>query len=259
MSETSTEKTRALDAPARLQGALREAIGAPVVLEITRNRSRLLSAKQDRRGVWTIRAHNMFLDAPPDIVAALAGWLRNDDDARRRLREFSRAVREREAAAPPPSSPSDVADASGHPSTAAAPTSTPPSRRSGHRTRGRFHDLAVYAEKLNRLYLDGRSSAEIEWSARRPKPGARNVRLGYYDPAARRIVLSRRLDRADVPAYFVEYVLFHEMLHEVLGIGRRADGRRDIHGGLFRTMEKTFPEYGRARAYERRVWGGDAD
>ncbi len=65
--------------------------------------------------------------------------------------------------------------------------------------------------------------------------------------------MNRKLDSAQVPAYFVEYILFHEMLHEVLGIGSRADGRRDIHGSLFRLMESTYPDFDRAQRFEKEL------
>ena len=270
---------------ARLQQALRAAAACPVVLEITRNRSRVLSARRDPRGgAWVVRAHRMFLDAPPGIVDALAGWLRNDAGARGRLRDHIRALRNREAgigagvapsaiaAAPPP----EIGGGTGgslHSAHVPPPPRPPPSSRNGSdgtafvspsasshgpAARGRHHDLGEYADRLNALYLDGRSRAPVSWSARSPKAGTRSARLAYFDPAAVRIVMSRRLDQASAPRYFVEYVLFHEMLHEVLGIGRRRDGRRDIHGRLFRLMERTYPDYERALAYERRTWCGRA-
>ena len=65
--------------------------------------------------------------------------------------------------------------------------------------------------------------------------------------------MNRKLDNPGVPRYFVEFVLFHEMLHEVLGIGERADGRRDIHGRVFRLMESTYPDYDRAMRFEREL------
>ena len=49
----------------------------------------------------------------------------------------------------------------------------------------------------------------------------------------------------------MEYILFHEMLHEVLGMDLGPDGRRSVHGRLFKLMESTYPDYEKAVAYEK--------
>ncbi|MCX7935112.1 MAG: hypothetical protein N3A66_07630 [Planctomycetota bacterium] len=123
-------------------------------------------------------------------------------------------------------------------------------------TCGRFHDLAALRDKLNRLYFGNRSQAAVTWGGSIRRRAARFLRLGWYDQRRRLIVISRRLDAADVPAYVVEYVLFHEMLHEIVGIRAAANGRRKIHTSTFRLLEETFPDYARARAFEQRYWRG---
>jgi len=121
--------------------------------------------------------------------------------------------------------------------------------------RGCFHDLAVLRDKINRLYLGNRSKAAVTWGGPLRRREARFLRLGWYDHRRSLIVISRRLDAADVPAYVVEYVLFHEMLHEIIGIRTSANGRRKIHTSTFRLLEQTFPDYARALAFERARWG----
>lgn len=121
-------------------------------------------------------------------------------------------------------------------------------------TRGRYHDLAFLREKVNRLYLGNRSQAAVSWGGPLRRRAARFLRLGWYDQRRRLIVISRRLDAADVPAYVVEYILFHEMLHEIIGIRAGVNGRRKIHTSTFRLLEETFPDYVRAQAFERRYW-----
>ncbi len=230
VQKPATTRTDTPRAPSALQAELRARLGRPVLLMLTDNVSRFASARE-REGALRLRLHRSFLEAPGEVIEELVDWLRGRRRSTPRMRAYftNSAAARREGAISPP--------------------------RAARRTRGHAHDLGALREGLNRRYLDGRSHATVAWG-RKPRPGpVRSVRLGTYDPAQNHITISRRLDREDVPRYMVEYVLFHEMLHEVLGIGQRPDGRRDIHGRLFKLMEETFPDYHRARAFERKRWG----
>lgn len=218
--------------PASLQERLSRASGKRVLLMVTDNTSTMLTLQREGKGLVSVRAHRMFLHAPETVCHALADWIAGRTRTRDDVQEFIDAnlhhIRPRAAA------------------TRTAPV----------RTAGRHHDLAELARHLNATLLDGRSAASVGWGRKVPARQARQIRLGSYDPIRNRITISQRLDRRDIPRYMVEYVLFHEMLHEVLGIGERPDGRRDIHGRMFRLMEQTFPHYEQARAFERKKWGG---
>jgi predicted metal-dependent hydrolase len=72
--------------------------------------------------------------------------------------------------------------------------------------------------------------------------------LGHYDPAHHAIVLSRALDRSKVPAYVVEYVLYHEMLHLKHPVEYRSE-RRCVHSAAFKAEERRFPEFERANRF----------
>ena len=56
---------------------------------------------------------------------------------------------------------------------------------------------------------------------------------------------------ARVPRYFVEMVVFHEMLHQIHPPAVDGAGRRVVHGTEFRAAERRFPGYLRARAWEK--------
>lgn len=105
-------------------------------------------------------------------------------------------------------------------------------------------DLAAMFERLNRRYfVAALRRPRLAWSLR-----AWRVQMGQYDPALDRIVLSRRLDRPDVPRAVVEYVLYHEMLHvkhpaQFARCGFRA------HSCEFREEEKRFARYDEARRW----------
>lgn len=121
-------------------------------------------------------------------------------------------------------------------------------RRSATGPRGLHHDLAPLFRDLNRKYFGGRLSAPaMGWSLR---PWRRQ--LGCFDPALRQIILNSRLDRAGVPRFAVEYVLYHEMLHVRHPIRRAACGLQS-HSPEFRAEERRFPHYDRARRFLERL------
>jgi len=217
--------------PYALQKSISDLSGCRVMLQLTDNVSTMLSMKTDPGDVRIVRAHRMFLKAGSDVQQNIANWIAGrglDHDA------LNRFISENEPAYDQRKSPR--------------------STRVVH-TDSDIHDLVKIRDSLNNSYFENRSTAAITWG-RKPNKSTRSVRLGCYDPVDNRITISRRLDRRDIPHYMVEYVVFHEMLHEIIGIGKRADGKRDIHGKTFRLLESQFPHYKRAKEFERKKWGG---
>ncbi len=217
--------------PADLQERVAASAGKNVLLMITDNTHSMLTAKADGDGLVLLRVHHMFLDAPEEVVAALGRWIGG-----RRLRQ-------------------DIIQEYIDANTERIRSPDPTTRKAIIRTRGRRHDLEELRLQVNGTYLEGRSVAPVTWGRKITRRARQSVRLGSYDPVENLITISQRLDHRGVPRYMVEYVIFHEMLHEVLGISERADGRRDIHGRTFKLLEQTYPFYEKARAFEDRKWG----
>ncbi len=113
-------------------------------------------------------------------------------------------------------------------------------------TTGKTYDLASLYERLNRLYFDSQLKLNIQWSNRASKSARRRVILGTYCAKKKLITLSRRLDSPRVPLYFVEHVLFHEMLHAIFP----AEKHR-MHTPKFKAYEKLHPDYEAAREWEK--------
>lgn len=109
---------------------------------------------------------------------------------------------------------------------------------------GVSYDLDAMFDDLNNRFFYGRlAKPKLGWSAR----GSRRL-LGHFDPAHESIVLSRLLDCSTVPAFVVEYVLFHEMLHVKHPVEYRTQ-RRCVHTPTFKREEKTFPSYEEANLF----------
>ena len=60
------------------------------------------------------------------------------------------------------------------------------------------------------------------------------------------IVISKTLDSPEVPEWFVEYILFHEMLH-IKHPARLIRGRRFYHTKAFRAEEERYPYFRQAQ------------
>jgi hypothetical protein len=113
---------------------------------------------------------------------------------------------------------------------------------------GASHDLGAMFVSLNAEYFGGTlPRPRLGWSAR-----VWRSQFGCYDPSLDQIVMNRRLDRADVPAFAVEFILYHEMLHVKHPIRAAACGLQS-HSPEFRAEEKRFAHYARARKFLERV------
>jgi hypothetical protein len=114
--------------------------------------------------------------------------------------------------------------------------------------RGRFYNLEKIFDRLNLLYFGGQiEKPTLTWSQRR----TRRI-LGHHDAVHETIVISKTLDAPDVPEWFVEYILYHEMLH-IKHPARIIDGRRYYHTNAFRSDEQRFPRYEEAQGWLERI------
>lgn len=213
-----------------LQEELSRLSGRRVLLHLTDNRSRMVSARRGD-GFVEARLQRIFLGAPDAVVREVADLLAGRGSPKTAIRRFI------------------AANLPG----AATATSRRQPRPSSSRLASAHHDIARYASDLNAAYLGGRSKAGVVWGRRNKTRSRSSIRFGCYDPARNIIIMNRKLDSPDIPGYFVEFILFHEMLHEVLGMDEGPDGRRRIHGKLFKLMESTYPDYDKALRFEKEL------
>jgi len=113
---------------------------------------------------------------------------------------------------------------------------------------GAAHNLDPMFDALNVQYFEGHlPRPRLGWSARPWRS-----QFGCYDPSLDQIVMNRRLDRAEVPSYAVEFILYHEMLHVKHPLRAAACGLQ-AHSPEFRAEEKRFAHYIHARKFLERV------
>ena len=83
----------------------------------------------------------------------------------------------------------------------------------------------------------------MHWSAR-----VNHRTMGSYNPKEDSLMINCGLDRADVPSYVLDFIMYHELLHKALGI-KTSGSRRMAHTAEFRKLEQAHPDYERAEAF----------
>jgi hypothetical protein len=116
---------------------------------------------------------------------------------------------------------------------------------------GRFFDLKAIFTKINaRFFGNSLKGYTITWGRRRRLAPKRYFVFGTIHEDDRIIRIHPRLDANFVPQWFLEYVVYHEMLHAVVPEESGPNGRRSIHTPEFLRREQAYPLYKRARRWE---------
>ena len=117
--------------------------------------------------------------------------------------------------------------------------------------RGRYHDLDLILANLRARYFPDSASVTIRWGRWSGRTRTRSIRFGAYLPGEKLIRIHPALDQAFVPRSFVEFIVYHELLHYVIP-PVRVKGRYQIHSAAFRQREREFPAYAEAIAWRQR-------
>lgn len=116
---------------------------------------------------------------------------------------------------------------------------------------GKYFDLRAIFERVNARYFRGRLRGyKVVWGRRRKHRPKEYFIFGTIQEEDRVIRINPWLDQPFVPRWFIEYIMFHEMLHSVVPDEIGSDGRRRVHTQEFYRREKQFPGYRRARQWE---------
>ena len=120
-------------------------------------------------------------------------------------------------------------------------------------TPGEFHDLRVIFDRLHARYFRGSPALDdytVTWGRRRRLPPREYFVFGSIQEEDRVIRIHPGLDAPWVPEWFLEYVVYHEMLHAVVPDEFLPGGRRRVHTPEFQRRERLFSHYRKARRWE---------
>ena len=117
--------------------------------------------------------------------------------------------------------------------------------------KGRFFDLRAIFDKMNAKYFRNRlKDYTIVWGRRRKQRPKTYMVFGTIQEEDRMIRIHPLLDRSFVPTWFLEYVVYHEMLHAMVPDQYDDSGRRLVHHEKFLAREKRFHWFRRAKTWE---------
>ena len=208
-----------------LEQTLREKVGPGLILKLTTNVSTMISCRRKGRALY-VRIHQMFTTAPPDVIDALAAFVGDQKPSREQellldqwiesQRGIIHKQREKESVQPI----------------------------------GEFHDLSLYYNRLNKLYFNEQISARITWTLAAQKRKRTSIQMGSYSDELKLIRIHPALDQSWVPRYFVEFVIYHEMLHQAFPPSLGAPNGATVHTPKFREEERKFKHFEKARRFE---------
>jgi len=210
----------------RIEKILESELEAPVEISLTRNRSVVLSI-QRRHGKVSVRMHQVFLRADRRVIRAVADLIKKkssrlaksiiNDYIRTRSRFMQSKKRTRALILNP---------------------------------KGKIYDLEEILHGLAQKYELPSRGVKITWGSSRIRKGQQSIRLGSFYQDEKLIRVHPRLDHEEVPKYFVEYIVFHELLHAAVPPQDKR-GRRNFHSAQYHENEEKFEDYQAARKYEK--------
>lgn len=206
-----------------LRDHLQKAAGKKISLTLTDNSTSMISARE-KGGVLHVRLHRMFLQSDAALLDEMAAFIRGRKAKTPLIRNFIRQN-------------SDLVKIGRR-------------RKLSLRQGGKFHDLLMLAKSVKDEYFGEAISASVTWGTGRRGRAVRRRTLGSYSGHADIIRINPVLDKKEVPAFFIEFIIYHEMLHADMGV-ENGVGRRTVHSRKFRQREKMFRKYAEAMAWER--------
>jgi len=205
--------------------SLKQTLGDNLRITWTNNRRVMISYKV-RKGVPLLRLHESFATADDGLKSDLVHYLTKGRRVPPSIKDFIR----------------DACSAQDR-----------PPRSEKRRTKGQVYDLSGIYRKLNREYFSGSLSCRISWGRKIFCDRKRSLTFGSYMPDGNLIRIHPVLDTEMVPSFFIEAVVYHEMVHAYLHSTEKSESHIALsHGPRFKELESRFRLHGLAKAWERR-------
>lgn len=203
---------------------LQDYIDAKLDVKINDNRSTMLSVRWEP-DCTKISMHRMFLNAPQNVMDALACYIRREQKV---LSPVVKAFIEDNIRNLDYSHTLDQSKLS---------------------EKGKVYNLREIYNEINGEYFRNELNLHITWFGRSKQKNKSTVTFGlYYDPL-KLIKVNRYLDNVEIPHYLISYVIYHEMLHHVCPSYVDENGLHRIHSKEFKEKEMEFRFYGPAKKW----------
>ena len=216
-----------------LRRYLSETTGKPVRLRMNDNLHSLISTSRDGSGPGIrLSLHRMFLQAENEVIEALARFIvRPTPQVRKTIRTYINENR------------GLITQARGY---------TIPRKKQGD-AQGAHFNLEARARRLNKQYFGEELSFDFIWGrGSKGRRCQRHVTLGTWNERQRLIRIHPMLDMPNVPGFYLDYIIYHEMVHIAIPSRTDSGGRMHHHTKDFYDLERRYAHYGEAQRWEKR-------
>ncbi len=115
-------------------------------------------------------------------------------------------------------------------------------------TKGDHYDLNMSFDRVNSRYFDNRlKKPRITWGSRRTYN-----KFGHFDETRNTVMISKTLDSKKIPPYFLDFIMYHELLHTTQKTIYK-NGRRSVHNRWFKKEEQKHEKYSEATALMKKI------
>ncbi|HEX2583029.1 MAG TPA: hypothetical protein VHL30_02825 [Chlamydiales bacterium] len=195
----------------------------PFQIHLHENKTTFLRVEK-KAGIYRFHMHRLFTDAPTPVLEAVVRFARkNDPKAKATIQRMAHLYFTENRLEPLPLS-----------------------------SKGSTYDLQQIYTRLRKKYFSETYDASIGWAERRSQGKYRSITFGSYDRHRHQIKINPLLDHPEVPLFFLEFVVYHEMLHAVCEPITDNQGRTWVHTKEFKAKEKLHPFFESAKEWEKK-------
>ncbi len=217
-----------------LERKIRLYYGGNITLRINNNSTNIFSLEKtySTREV-KLSLHRIFLKAPMPVIKSLVRFIKNPIEKHKKdIRIFIYEHSDEIELEPRASRPIPVV------------------------TKGKYFNLSTIMDRINKEYFRNQLRVMVSWGKAGTVMGkARsNIQFANFDANKNLIRVNPALDKQVVPEYFMEYIIFHEMLHKVVPPTISPAGRLCFHTKAFRQREREFKDFKKAVCWLRENW-----
>lgn len=207
-----------------LQRQLELGCGNKVEVKIKNNRSTMLSVVW-RDDCTSVSLHQMFLQAPRNIMQQLACYVRQEQED---ISSDIKAFIEDNLQTLDYSHELDL---------------------SKLYCQGHVYNLQRIYNDLNKEYFGSKLKLHITWFGKHYNKNRSRLTFGLYHEPIKLIKINRLLDSPSFPDYVVAYVIYHEMVHHVCPAYYDENGIHRVHTKEFKEQELKFKYFDLAQKW----------
>lgn len=189
-------------------------------LKINNNSKIIFSYKKNHDKEIKLNLHKMFLEAPLDVVDSIALLLIKPDE-KHYFQQIKIFINENNNKIDYNSSSEGI-------------------------FAGEIYNLKNIFDEVNRAYFENKlENINIKWgkSSAPTRKRRKHIQFGVYNDARREIRINPILDSQKIHPCFIEFIVYHEMLHSTIPVKFSQNGRRIYHCAEFKVAEKKFKNF----------------